>query len=266
MVDSAGNPVRLDPWQNIVGVSWGAPAPDPGDPKKPGYRGGACAAVADASSVDVEWKWSVFLGGGSEPFDGELLIAHVAAGGASAVLPPGGAGEWSELYQETAFIDGVAAYTAGVWFRTKEPGDPDVFTFTTAGNDGMSGVAGVIGRADQRLGAVPNAISLNTTPVGEIPISSPLFIEAVNPLIICFLDTNSASFLQQNYPEPPNPPWFKRYRCRPPDGSHSHGMIGMQAFASVFGPGPGTLQATAFSPFNGFSEIFAVVAFEGEPV
>ena len=256
--------VRLDPWQNIVNVGWSDPVGGGGSgapPVRPGFRGGVCAKVADLSSVDVEWKWSILAGGGDEPFDGEMLIAHVAAGGGSTIDVPGGGG-WSEIYQETSFREGLPIFTAGVFFKIKEPGDPDVFTFTQSSDTGMSGAAGVISGADQSLSAVPEAVQVTHTPVGQTADSTPMFIQSVNPLILAFIDTDNENFLSLNYPEPPDPVWFNRYYCK--DGSFAHGMVLFRAHSSVF-TGPGTLPATGFSgPHFGMTEIVGVVAFAGE--
>lgn len=253
--------VRLDPWQNIVNVSWsnagGGGGGSAGPTQRPGFRGGACATVHDLVSVDVDFTWSILEGGGPTQ-DGELLLAHVAAGEGSTIIPPNG---WDELYQSTIIKDssGLPRFTAGAFIRIKQPGDPDVFTFTQSSNTGMAAAASAVIRADDSPSATPDALTINHTQVGQTADSLPTFIQPELPLILAFVDTDNESFLQQNYPEPPNPVWFVQYRCR--DGSFSHGMMMFLGPFPVF-TGPDTLPATGFSGSNfGMTEIVTIAAF-----
>ena len=241
-------PVRLDPWQNIVGVSWSAAPPPPPPPtQRPAIAGGTCTESNVALPLDLDFTWGSVQG--FPAIIGDMLLAHVSAGGVTTISPPAG---WNELFHTTF----SPFYTQSAFYRFKEAGDPDLWTFTQSSDKGMAGCASAVRRAAASPVA---ALATVNIPAGEFPDSLPLFIQPELPLILGFVDTSNKFFLSLNYPEPPQPPWFKRYRFRS-DGTFDHGTMLFNAHSSVF-TGPGTLLATRFSPFaTGASEIVTVLA------
>ncbi len=119
MAISAGNPVRLDKWQNIVGVSW------PGIP---------IVAAITSNSVEANIEGPLILqlpvsGPGPLPEVGDLLVAKVAyrpledlpGRRVPVVLTPSPG--WTELFQDSIFIpfivveDDSMVHSTGVWSR-----------------------------------------------------------------------------------------------------------------------------------------------------
>ncbi len=239
--------VRLDPWQNIVGVGWSEDAPPPPPTLRPSVHGGNCVEASLTLPVELDFVWGATLG--APAIVGDMLLAHVSAGGVTTISPPAG---WNQIFHTTF----SPFYTQSAFYRFKQEGDPDLWTFTQSSDQGMAGCANSVRNAAASPITAQNTVNI---PSGDFADSLPLFIAPELPLILGFVDTTNKFFLQQNYPEPPNPPWFKRYRFRS-NGTFDHGMMLFNAHSSVFS-GPGTLPATRFSKFaSSSSEIVTIVA------
>ncbi len=122
MAISAGNPVRLDPWQNIVNVGWPSEFP---------FVAGTREFSKQENSGDLILT-AIVPGGSPAAAPGDLLVAHATAAkklsgqGATAAIitPPAG---WGEATFDTLNLTNPPGdryhMGGGVWFKYLEAGD-----------------------------------------------------------------------------------------------------------------------------------------------
>lgn len=180
-------PVRLDPWQNIVGVSWdgdGNGGPGPLFPSLAGWSGARNSAPGAALTL-----------GAASAEVGTLLIAQVACDKAPGDPRPqvaiGGPAGWDPLYQQSCEFSAEFGFTqtAGAWARVKEAGDPDDWDWTFSPAAPRTGVMMRI--ADVRPTGIPEALAVRQSDFSDVALGPSIAPGAANTLLLTLLDADS---------------------------------------------------------------------------
>ncbi len=147
MVDPAGNPVRLDPWQNIVGVGWDGDEPEP-PVEPPGPPVVAPSVRATATKTDVAGSYADITVTVPAHVDGDLLIAQIARSGDTGddITAPAG---WTAIFEnlwvaeENAFGDCVPFGAKMSMFRRTASSEPADYTWTYDNTNSVRRVGGI---------------------------------------------------------------------------------------------------------------------------
>ena len=195
-------PVRLDPWQNIVNVGWGAPENQP--PEGPlieplmwdfEFRH---TALGDDRS-DATMKPNAETGGFFEnPEVGDLLLAHMSC---DAVTNPdpwpqvtiSGPAGWEQLWQFSTEQSAEVGFeqTASLWYRFIQAGDPDEWTWTYSRD---CPVTGGIYRVIQNwpdASPFPDALATDVKLTAGVVIAPDFTISRAGVLLVAFIDRPS---------------------------------------------------------------------------
>ena len=191
-------PVRLDPWQNIVGVGWkasgGGGGPTPTFPFFADWL-----AVAGGQEVTTLPLNAGFVGPSprlsEEVLPGELLIAQVACDIAPGTPHPqvtitGPAG-WQQFYQRSTQMSPGFGFsqTAGAWWRIKEEGDQDEWVWTFSPAVARTGILFKI--SFNRQTGIPEALAHTQDDGTENTIAPSVAPGVANTLLLTLVDIAS---------------------------------------------------------------------------
>lgn len=192
-------PVRLDPFQNVVGVGWSGGGNGGGPP--PTFPFFADWLAVAGGSAETTLPLNAGFEGPSprlseEVFPGELLIAQVACDIAPgdphpqvAITGPAG---WEQLYQrstESAVPGFGFTQTASAWWRIKEEGDQDEWDWTFSPAVARTGILFKI--SFNRLTGIPEALAHSQDDGSEATIAPSIAPGAANTLLLTLVDADS---------------------------------------------------------------------------
>ncbi len=239
-------PVRLDPWQNIIGVSWG----------------GALvleSVLANSNTLNLTSIAASFVS--AQP--GDLMIAGISSNWGSAQEPVtpaeifGPAG-WAKLYHRVGYSlpADFVMFTAGAWARVKQAGDPSFWTWTTDKAAILN--AGRLRITGARQTGIPDAMAIDEAGPGEFAIGPSIAPAAGNTLLLTILDVVTATNLAGKYPGDPRQSLRLRHGTTgQTDGPGlPHGKI---VWEEVW-PGPGATGARDVSSYTIGSSILGHIA------
>ena len=269
-------PVRLDPWQNIVGVGWGAPENLPPDvplisPQLWDWEHRDTVLGFDRSDITMEPNAD---GGGffENPEVGDLLLAHISA---DRVIDPDpwpqvtitGPAGWTQLWQfSTEGASGVGFdQTASLWYRFVQAGDPDEWTWTYSRDCPVIG--GIYRVIDNWPDAEPFPDALGThvkEQTAGVVLAPDFSISRDKVLLLAFIDR--ASNFNTTGIFPSNPSGSGSYTRRTFNDSagsvNGHSQIVYDADDE---PGPGAIGARTLSVSLSVNTIMGHLAVLGNP-
>ncbi len=277
MVDPAGNPVRLDPWQNIVGVGWDGPPdnlPPPGPLISPilwdwEHR----STILGFDRGDLTMKPNATTGGFfEEPEVGDLLLAHMSCDIAAGPNPRpkvtiSGPAGFEQLWQfsiESAVRGFGFVSTGSLWFRYIQPGDPIEDTWTYSPDCPVTGGIYRVIQVFPDASPFPDALATDVKLTTGVVIGPDFTISRDKELLLAFIDRDSNFNTSGIFPS--NPSGSGSYSRRTFNDSsgtvNGHSQIVYDAEAE---PGPGAIGARTLSISTSFRTIMGHLAILGKP-
>lgn len=269
-------PVRLDPWQNIVGVNWGAPdnLPPAGDLISPvlwdwEHR----HTITGFDRSDITMKPNVDTGGFFEnPEVGDLLLAHISADIAAGTPHPqvtisGPSAAWKELWQFSTEspTEGVGfEQTGSLWYHFIQVGDPTEYTWTYSPDcPVIGGIYRVIDNFPD-ASPFPDALETDIKLTTGVVIAPDFTISRDKELLLAFIDRASRFNTSGIFPSNPSGSGsYTRRTFHDSFGSaNGHSQI---VYDAEDEPGPGAIGQRTLSISTSFHTIMGHLAILGNP-
>ena len=269
-------PVRLDPWQNIVGVSWGEVDNLPPDvpllsPILWDWEHRDTVAGFDRS--DITMKPNVDTGGFFEnPEVGDLLLAHISS---DRVIDPdpwpqvtiSGPTGWKQLWQFSTEQPAAVGFdqTASLWYHFIQPGDPTEYTWTYSRDCPVIG--GIYRVIDNWPDASPFPDALATDieeqTVGAV-IAPDFTISRDKVLLLAFIDYASNFNTAGVFPSNPSGSgsYSRRTFNRSFGTANGHAQV---VYNAEDEPGPGAIGQRTLSISKSVNSIMGHLAVLGTP-
>lgn len=244
--------IRLDPWQNIVGVAWGGPPAFP--------------ILRDSMTAKDETEGTTLSLNAAPPdlFEdvdvGDTLIALVASDHVEGPAPLAevtitGPSGWDQIYQRSAFFDAPTGFlfTASAWSRIKQAGDPDSWQWNFS--PASAARTGILMRiTGSKLVSSVVAQDTDESDFSSLTIAPSISPGVQNSLLLAFIDASSSNVSRALYPPAPGQRLAIIHKSfGTPDG---HGQV---VYEEDF-PGPGATGTRTMSIGNAHFEIVGHIA------
>jgi hypothetical protein len=269
-------PVRLDPWQNIVGVGWGAPDDQP--PAGPLispvlWDWHHKSTITGFDRSDLTMEPNADTGGFFEnPVAGDLLLAHISA---DRVIDPdpwpqvtiSGPAGWIQLWQFSTEQSAEVGFdqTASLWYRFHQAGDPPTWTWTYSRDCPVTGGIYRVIQNWPNASPFPDALATNIKEQTNAVVTAPDFtISRDKVLLLAFIDRASRSNTAIIFPsDPAGSGSYSRRTFNDSFGSFDgHAQV---VYDAEDEPGPGAIGERSLSVSSGVNTIMGHLAILGNP-